>query len=76
MDALDVELDARDPAISHAILLDELQPFVVDPAGFQLGRWKPWAAAQVVIAAEPGLGQDSMDGTTTPAAERRERIIE
>jgi hypothetical protein len=45
MDALDVELDARHAAISNTTLLDELQPFVVDPAGFQVSWWKSWAAA-------------------------------
>jgi hypothetical protein len=76
VDPLDVELDARDAALPNPSLLDELQPFVVDPAGFQVSWWKSWAAAQVVIPAEPGLGQDSMDGATTPAAVRCERVIE
>jgi hypothetical protein len=45
VDALDVELDARDAALPNPSLLDELQPFVVDPAGFQVSWWKSWAAA-------------------------------
>ncbi len=76
MDALDVELDPFNSGFAGPIRFDELEPFVIDPAGFHVGWRQARAAAQLVVAAESGLRENSMHRPAATAAVGCEAIVD
>ena len=74
MNALDVELDARETPFLGALLFDELEPLVIDMARIEIDGREARATPELVVAGEPGLAEDRVHGSASPAAIWGERL--
>lgn len=74
VDALNVELDARNAGFPCSRRFDELQPLVIDAAGFDVCGWKPGTPAQLVVPRQPRLGENGVNGAAASAAVRCEGV--